>query len=75
MEAGLTDKSIMYFVERDRARVTKLVRLLMKGADRDFLIFCIDQAVPGVASEVDHFRKRFNELKPPVTKADIEELM
>lgn len=64
---------IMHFVELERARCVKLVKALARGADKDFLAYCIEYSVTD--KEIEQFRQRFNELKPPTTAADIEELM
>lgn len=66
------DGSIMSFVYKERARCTGLVNALRKPVDREFLIFCIENSV--CVKEIDHFRKRYNELQLPDSD-DIEDLM
>lgn len=65
----MSERLIMDVVHQDRARVVKLIKALVP-VDRDFLLYCVDNAV--CANEIEHFRKRFTELN---YDPDIEELM
>jgi hypothetical protein len=60
----------MSWVEEERARCAALATKLARGADRDFLIHCINYSVQPI--ETDERRKRFAEMTPV---EDIEDLM
>lgn len=62
------ERIVMEYVEEERARCAALVAKLARGADRDFLIHCINYSVQLI--EIDERRKRFLEFAD-----DIEDLM
>lgn len=64
----MTDKLIMDYVEQERERCAQLCEAI---EDSKFLAYCI--RTPVMPNEIEHWRKRFDELS--TTDDDIEDLM
>lgn len=68
----MADKFTMVYVEKERERCAQLCAVLARGADKDFLIHCINYSVQ--PSEIKERRARFAEF-PSAPADDIEDLM
>jgi len=64
------DRPIMQFVREERARCRALVVALARGADKEFLLYALDNAYS--VEELPEQRKRFAEFQP---EDPLEDLM
>jgi hypothetical protein len=65
----IMDRPIMSYINEERARCRALVMRLTRGADKEFLLYALDNAV--TVEELGDHRKRFEELRSD----NIEDLM